>query len=152
MTKPQDLIEKNIVVRASQEQVFDAITDPAKIVKWFPDTIEGNLIPGSRPVIEFSGYGKYEIYVEKSEPHHYFSYRWVPDNEDGTNGFRGDVLAQANCLVEFILESVDEGTRVTVKESGFASLPEATFERARKNNDEGWEYMLNRLQAYFQPA
>ncbi|MEZ4531997.1 MAG: hypothetical protein R2855_13390 [Thermomicrobiales bacterium] len=41
-------------------------------------------------------------------------------------------------LVEFFLEETPEGTRLTVRESGFSNLPEADRERALRDNTEGW--------------
>ena len=57
----------------------------------------------------------------------------------------GDVLSIPNTLVEFLIEVVAEGTKVTVKESGFASLPLSEAESSFKDNNGGWEYMVDRL-------
>ena len=50
--------------------------------------------------------------------------------------------------VEFTLESADEGTRLTVTESGFAQLPEDTYNKAYDGNAEGWAKELGELAAY----
>jgi Activator of Hsp90 ATPase homolog 1-like protein len=64
-----------------------------------------------------------------------FSYRWEP----------GQVRAGgATTLVEFELEEIEGGTRLSLVESGFASLkPES-----RRENEFGWDDELGHLRAY----
>ncbi len=147
-TTMRDTIEREIVIRATKERVFKAISDPAQIVRWFFDRIEGDIAPGTTPVIEFEGHGKYQIYVEAVDPFDYFAYRWVPGNEYGTLGFLGDVLAHPNTLVEFRLADAPDGTILTLKESGFSTLPAAVAEKQLADNSGGWDYMLARLLEY----
>src|SRR5687768_6269533 len=114
----QDTINKVIKVKAKKERVYNAIADPKQIVKWFPDSVEGEFAKGERPLLTF-GDLKTRIYVEAAEPFSYFAYRWVP----GGIEMLGDVLKADNTLVEFFIEETTDGTKVTLKESGFASLP-----------------------------
>jgi len=142
---PNNVIEKEITINASKASVYDAITNPEKIVAWFPDAIEGSLSVGERPVMDFGEHGKNQIYVVESIPHEYFAYRWVP----GSKHFMGDVLGVPNTLVEFFISEEEAGTKVLVKESGFATLPGELAERAFKDNSGGWEFMIGRLQKVF---
>lgn len=142
----QDVIEKRVTINASQEAVFEAISDPQKIINWFPDAVEGSMNPGDDPVFDFGEYGKNKVHIVESKPHSYFSYRWVP----GSKHFMGDVMTVANTLVEFFIESKDESTvEVIVKESGFLSLPEADREQRFQDNTGGWDYMAGRLVKLF---
>lgn len=141
MDQLQDSIEKEIIIKAPQETVYEAITSPERITAWFPTAIEGTLNVGDRPVLDFGEHGKNQIYVESAKPHEYFAYRWVP----GSKHFIGDVLTQQNTLVEFTLEAIDGGTKVTLKESGFASLPADVRDQKFSENTGGWDYMLGRL-------
>lgn len=150
-TTMQDAIEREIVVCAPRERVYQAITDPEQIVRWFPDAVEGNLHPGSDALFTFEGYGGSQIYVEAADPHHYFAYRWLPGG-DYEVGFRGDVRQKPHTLVEFRLEEHPEGTRVLLKESGFAGLPAEFYAGCMKDNNQGWDYMLDRLVKLFAPA
>ncbi len=138
----QNTIVREITVKATKEKVFGAITDPQQIVQWFPEAIEGTLNEGDRPILDFGEYGKNQIYVEAVHPFNYFAYRWIP----GSNHFIGDVLSKPNTLVEFRLEESAEGTKVTVTESGFASLPAEVAEQCFKDNSGGWDYMMGRLE------
>lgn len=142
----QDVIEKRVTVKASQETVFEAISNPQKIINWFPDAVEGSMEPGTDAIFDFGGHGKNKIHVVESKPNSYFSFRWVP----GSQHFLGDVMSVANTLVEFFIEPIDESTvEVTVKESGFLSLPEADREQRFQDNTGGWDYMAGRLVTLF---
>jgi hypothetical protein len=50
--------------------------------------------------------------------------------------------------VIFALETVPEGTRITVTEQGFEALPDEVREARFKDNTQGWEHMLGELLAY----
>lgn len=140
----QDAIVREITVKATKERVYHAITDPSEIIKWFPDSVEGGTLEvGQEPIFSFEGAThKRRIHVEAADPYTYFSYRWVP----GPSGEgAGDVLSIPNTLVEFSIEEVAGGTKVTLKESGFSSLPMGEAESSFKDNNGGWDYMVERL-------
>lgn len=118
----QDVIIREVTIKASQKQVYRAITDPLEIVKWFPESVEGGTLEvGQEPIFSFeSGSHKRRVHIEAADPYDYFAYRWVPaPSGEGA----GDVLSIPNTLVEFLIEITEDGTKVTVKESGFTSLP-----------------------------
>ena len=142
----QDTIEREITIRASKERVFNAIEDPAQIVAWFPDTVEGELKEGQQPIFAFEGYGRYTVHVVKVQPYDYFAYRWVQTLD--ANGFVGDVLAHPNTLVEFHLRENGATTVVKVTETGFAGLPAEVGKRKFQDNASGWEHFVHRLQEY----
>ena len=144
----QDSIVREIVVRASQERVYAALTTPAQFVKWFAIAVEGTFGSGERPVLDFGEFGKFKIFVVAANPHDYFAYRCAPGSIYCPQGFVGDVLEVPNTLVEFTLETVEGGTKVHMKESGIASLPAEVFEKTLEGNSEGWDFMLGRLAEY----
>ena len=142
-TMTQDTILREITVKAPKERVYQAITDPKQITSWFPDIVEGTLEVGQRPTFVFvADQHRAQIYVEAAKPFEYFAYRWIP----GAVGIVGDVLALPNTLVEFYIEELVQGTKVTVKESGFSSLPPEVAAKSFTENSGGWEYMINRLE------
>jgi hypothetical protein len=51
---------------------------------------------------------------------------------------RVDYSTEPTMLVEFQLEEVVEGTRLTVVESGFDRMPPARRAEALRMNDAGW--------------
>lgn len=139
----QDTIVREITVKASQEKVYNTITDPTKIVAWFPDEVEGNLEVNERSTFVFKDYNhRAQVYVVDKKPFTYFSYRWIPGGKTPTQ----DVLEGANTLVEFFIEKVEQGTKITLKESGFASLPAEVAESSFKDNTGGWEFMMGRIE------
>ena len=139
----KDVIVREITVKATKERVYKAITDPAEITLWFPDSIEdGTLEVGQSPLFLFNGgEHKSRTYIVAAEPYTYFAFRWVP----GGHGILGDVLKVPNTLVEFRIEEVSDGTKVTVNESGFASLPSEVAQESLDQNTGGWEFMMGRL-------
>ena len=54
--------------------------------------------------------------------------------------------------VEFTLEPVGSGTRLTVVESGFAQLPPDAHDKAFGGNVKGWASELGELVAYLDAA
>ena len=141
----QDAIIREIVIKAPQERVYHAITNLNEIIKWFPDTVEGGTLEvGQEPTFSFEGGShKRKIHIEAANPNDYFAYRWIPGpSGEGVS----DVLSIPNTLVEFLIEKVDGGSKVTVKESGFSSLPLGEAESSFKDNSGGWQYMVERLE------
>jgi uncharacterized protein YndB with AHSA1/START domain len=141
----QDIIEQHISIKANMHTVYDAISNPIKIVTWFPSSIDGTLKTGDTPILDFGEHGKNQIRVVSANPHNYFAYRWVP----GSRHYIGELNEENSTLVEFKLEEKDGFTIVHLTESGFANLPADQAERAIKENSGGWEYMLGRLQDLF---
>lgn len=142
----QNVITREISINASQARVYAAISQPEQVVKWFPETLEGDYSVGQQPVFGFGEHAKSQIYVAEARPHSYFAYRWVP----GANHFLGDVLSVANTLVEFMIEAVDSHScKVTLTETGFAHLPQEAMEASFQQNSAGWDFMLGRLGKQF---
>jgi len=145
----QDTIQREITIKASKERVYDAIADPDQVTKWFPETLEGNYMVGEQPIFGFGDHGRNQICIIAAEPHEYFAYRWVP----GASHYLGDVLSVPNTLVEFRITELSDGTcKVTLTESGFAKLPAEQMESAFNQNSAGWDFMLGRLEKYFEAA
>ncbi len=143
-----DTIEREILFKAPIQRVYDAITQPDQIVKWFPDAVTGALEPGKQAVFAFEGYGEAPVYIVATEPPSYFAYRWLPGSSYDKTTFDGNVLSAPNTLVEFNLEEEPGGTRLRFKESGFSSLPAEVIEKSLADNNEGWTYMFDRLEKF----
>lgn len=141
----QNVIEREITIRAPREKVYDAIANPEEVVKWFPDAVEGTYQAGDHSVFVFD-HGKETLFVVEAKPYEYFAYQWVP----GGAGFMGDVRTVPHTLVEFRIEEENGTCTVRVTESGFAGLPAEVAETSFKQNSGGWEYMLGRLEKHFQ--
>lgn len=150
MTTPTlpDHVEREIVIRAPIERAFAALTDPSLYPTWGPVAVDGALVPGERPLLDFGIGGKCRIYVVALDAPRYFAYRWIQGVFD-PEVLVGDPLEGPNTLVEFHLDEVDGGTRVRVVESGLRALPGLLDDdKALDNMREGWRLMLGGLDRF----
>ena len=148
MTTIQDTIVREVTLNAPMERVYEAISTPKGIESWFANSVEGNCAVGDQPVFDEGDYGKFRVAVIAADPHSHFAYRWVSSPNLANVGFTDNPLDHPNTLVEFFLEPCDEGTKLKVVESGFASLPEDYAAKNAENNTGGWEHMLGNLEKY----
>ena len=143
-----DTIEKSVVLRAPRSRVWRAITNAGEFGSWFGARLEGEFVPGAQVKgrITIPGYEHVvmDITVERVEPERLFSYRWHPYAiEPGV-----DYSGEPTTLVEFRLEEVTEGTRLTVTESGFDRIPAARRAEAFRMNDQGWAGQLKNIERH----
>lgn len=153
--KPKDRVEREVLIHAPVERVYAALTDTSLYPTWGPQRVEGELLPGERPIFDFgpAGGGKVAVYVVAVDPPDYFAYRWAQGETDPARVLE-DPLQRPNTLVEFHLESVEGHTRVRVVESGFLSLPgmsDQTVNVAIENMGKGWALMLGALAQHLRP-
>jgi len=154
-----DRIEKIVTLRAPVTRVFRAIADAEEFGRWFGVTLEGPFVVGGTVRGTFEGkmseagiiaYQKklglvpsgvrmpkgptVFCTVVRIEPERHFSFRWIPYGIDE----EADPENEPTTLVEFDLEAVAEGTRLTIVESGFDQVPAHRRERAFRMNEGGW--------------
>lgn len=129
------VITQSIIILADRERVWRAITTPEHIAKWFQPIHFERLAVGEAVTFDRGAKGSIAIV----EPMDRF-------------GFRGQIAPPhpAQTLVIFALETVPEGTRLTVTEQGFEALPEEVRQTHFKNNMQGWKKVLGDLIAYVQ--
>jgi uncharacterized protein YndB with AHSA1/START domain len=139
----QDLIEREVLIEASRERVWAALTDPAQIASWFGDEAEMDSRPGGAAAFGWRDHGTYHAVVNRAEQPSFLSYRWARDTD--TEPAEGN-----STLVEFDLTEVFAGTLVRVVETGFASLHTTAAEQAKAaaDNTEGWQSELAELKEY----
>jgi uncharacterized protein YndB with AHSA1/START domain len=143
----QNVIKREVLIKASKEKIYEAIANPEQVIKWFPNAIEGKYQVGEHPLFVFEGHGKAQVYIVEAKPYEHFAYRWIP----GGSNFVGDVTTVPNTLVEFTIHEEGDGIcKVVMVESGFAGLPTEMAENAFKQNSGGWDFMLGRLEKFFQ--
>ena len=152
-------IEKQVILRAPVSRVWQAITSAKEFSAWFGIQLNGEFVAGQPIRGTFGGeineamimeYQKRQglspskirapepnaifCTVERIEPETCFSFRWIPYGIDA----EADPKNEPMTLVEFRLEKVAEGTRLTITESGFDRVPAHRRERAFRMNDGGW--------------
>ena len=168
-----DRIEKRVRLRAPVSRVWRAIADAQEFGRWFGFTLEGPFIEGQTNKGTFDGtvdeaaiveYQKSVgvqpsrvklpeksivfCTVERIEPEHYFSFRWIPYGIDAD----ADPENEPTTLVEFLLEPVAEGTLLTIIESGFDGVPAHRRARAFRMNEGGWVSQAENLRKYVEGA
>ena len=131
-----DVIEQEVRIEAPIERVWQVITDPAYVARWFGNTAEIDLRPGGPLRFGWDGHGPFHGVVERVEPPREFAYRWVHDAGVPVGG------ESVETQVSFSLSEVDGGTLVRLVESGFAD------EGHVKENTEGWTAELAELLAF----
>jgi uncharacterized protein YndB with AHSA1/START domain len=145
-TSSTDRIEKTTVLHAPRSKVWRALTDPAQFSQWFGVVLKDPFVSGARvrgPVTS-PGYEHLtmDITIDRVEPERLFSWRWQPGGDPDIDP------AEPMTLVVFELEEVPEGTRLTVKESGFDRIPVARRGKAYRENDEGWTGQIKNLRKF----
>jgi len=147
---PTDRLERMVVIRAPRARVWRALTDPKEFGAWFGVRMEGDAVfaPGARvqAAITHPGYEHviWDVTIERMEAERRFSWRWHPYAVE-----RGvDYSHEPTTLVEFTLEDVPEGTRLTVIESGFDHVPVARRAQAWRMNGEGWTAQVESIRRH----
>lgn len=143
-----DRIEKDIVLRAPRSRVWRALTAAEEFGAWFGVKLEGGFSPGARlegriTIPEYE-HVTMDITIEQMDPERLFSYRWHPYAV--VPGV--DYSSEPTTLVEFRLEEVAGGTRLTVVESGFDRIPLARRAEAFRMNDQGWAAQLKNIERH----
>lgn len=154
-----DRIEKQIVLRAPREKVWQAISEADRFGSWFGVAFDGPFVAGRRltgritPTTVDAEIAKrqqahagkaFEFQVDQLEPMQTFSFRWHPFAvEPGV-----DYSQEPATLVRFELADVAEGTRLTITESGFAQLPGERRQKAFEANDGGWSAQTRLIEKY----
>lgn len=143
-----DRIEKQILLRAPKARVWRALTDAGEFGAWFRVRLDGPFLPGGRTTgrITYPGYEHLtmDVKVERMDAETLFSFRWHPAAVDP----KVDYAKEPTTLVEFRLEAVAEGTRLTVVESGFDRLPASRRDEAFRMNSGGWAMQMENIERH----
>ncbi len=134
-----DTIEREIVIAAPPEKVYEIVTRPEHMGAWFGDA--GAERDGDTIKMRWAEHGEAELRVVEEQPPTKFAYRW-----DANEPNIGDTL------VEFTLTAEGDGTRLKVVESGWTKLTTSPERRRelREGNTQGWKHELGDLERYAQ--
>jgi uncharacterized protein YndB with AHSA1/START domain len=143
-----DRIEKKVALRAPLSRVWRALSNAKEFSEWFGVKLDGSFAEGAtiRGKITNPGYEHMtmDLMIERIEPEKYFAYRWHPYAIDP----KVDYSQEPTTLVEFRLEETDDGTSLTIVESGFDRIPAARRAEAFRMNDQGWTGQAKRIERY----
>jgi uncharacterized protein YndB with AHSA1/START domain len=154
-----DRIEKSVVLRAPRERVWRAISNSTQFGSWFGVEFDGPFVAGKSIIgkmvpttvdaevakrqEQYKGF-RFEFAIDRVEPMRLFSFRWHPFAMDSSV----DYSKEPSTLVAFVLEEVQDGTRLTVTESGFDQIPIERRAKAFAANEGGWAAQMKLIEKY----
>lgn len=145
----ENQIIKTIELKAPIEKVWKALIDHEEFGLWFRLSLHGPFKVGELTFGEtrypgHEGLPFWAKVVAMDEPR-CFSFVWPmdesikPDDPD---------LDQKTTLVEFTLELTVNSTKLTVRETGFESLPENRRLQAFRDNQGGWDVQTMNIKRF----
>jgi uncharacterized protein YndB with AHSA1/START domain len=139
-----DQIERTVEMPHPPAKVWAAITTAEGLGGWFGDKATIDLRPGGMGRVSWSSGDEANLRIERIEEPTVFGFTWH------INGLSEDDPRRT--YVEFTLEPMGAGTRLTVVESGFAQLQDDGYRKAYDGNTSGWAMELGELVEYLDAA
>jgi uncharacterized protein YndB with AHSA1/START domain len=136
-----DRIERTVELAHPPAKVWAALTTAEGLAAWFGTKGASiDLRPGGSAELRFDSGFHQDMRVERVEEPTAFGFTWqiygLPDDD------------VRRTYVEFTLEPVAAGTRLTVVETGFAQLSDDAHNEAFGGNTKGWATKLGELGDY----
>jgi uncharacterized protein YndB with AHSA1/START domain len=94
------MIEREIVLPSPREEVWEALTEPERLEDWFANDVDVDLRPGGGARFRWANGEERQAIFTEVEPERRLAFTWEDEG-----------------LVEFTLEDVPDGTRLTVIET-----------------------------------
>lgn len=152
-----DIIRKTTLIAAPLERVWTAVSDAHAFGTWFGAAFDGPFVVGQwlrgriAPTTVDPAVAALQaphagvplsLFIEAIEPPRRLAFRWHPYPVTA-----GDA-SPPTTLVEFVLEPVPQGVRLTITESGFDQVPLAHRASAFASNDGGWTHQMALVTTY----
>jgi len=145
MEQIPDTIEREILIKAPVERVWELVSEPG----WFINagTVRAHTL---RPdperadvtIVTDPEYGDFSIETVSSTPPQAITFRWL-------GGAVDEGRAVVHTDVVFTLTPVDQGTMLRVVESGWAAVePTEQVASEYRENTQGWETELQAAKSY----
>ena len=152
-------IEKKIVLKASRDRVWDAVSNSMNFGVWFGVDFDGPFVGGQWlagrivPTQVDPEVAKHQephrgtpfhILVETIAPKERFAFRWHPYAIDKGK----DYSKEPTTLVTFQLTDATDGVLLTITESGFENIPAERRADAFTANEGGWAHQCKLIEKY----
>lgn len=125
------------------EDVFAAVVSRRQLTRYFTDSSDRDLAPGTRVTWTWQDWGDHPVTVERVEPNARIELILNSSDWNKTEGDGYDVR------VVFEFEALDDdSTRVTVSEEGWKEDPPGL--KASHENCGGWMHMITCLKAWLE--
>lgn len=159
MKSSTNRIEKQVLLHAPLKRVWSVISNAEEFGSWFGVQFDDSFVAGEQttgqivPTTVDPEVAKsqkphegqpFEITIERIEPMQHFSFRWHPYAVEPDV----DYSKEPTTLIVFELEETNEGTLLTITESGFDSIPLERRAKAFEMNEQGWEAQLTLISKY----
>jgi uncharacterized protein YndB with AHSA1/START domain len=155
----KDRIEKEVVLRAPLERVWQAISNADEFGQWFGVRFDGPFVAGESVTgvitpttvdqevarMQEPHAGKADTWqIVAIEPQRRLAFRWHP------YGVEADVdySQEPTTLVEFTLTETDAGVLLRIVESGFDKIPAERRAAAFEANSQGWAKQTELVRKY----
>ena len=139
-----DRIARTVDLAHPPATVWAALTTAEGLAAWFGTEASIDLRPGGSAHLRWDNGFSQSMRIERVEEPTVFGFTWqiygLPKDDP------------RRTYVEFTLESLGAGTRLTVIETGFAQLPDETYRTAYDGNTKGWASELGELVSYLDAA
>ena len=138
-------VERGIWIAAPRERVWRAITEPAQLERWYAPGC-----PWDIPALRVGATVKFyhtdtEILlatIEVVAPLRQLTLRWQPDQTHPAT----------TLVTTFLLAEENGGTRMTIIEAGYESLPADVRQQRLDETAQGYRASLEQLKAYLEQA
>lgn len=139
-----DRIARTIELTQAPSRVWEALTTAEGLGAWFGDEATIELQPGGAGRLTWNDGHTAELRVERVEEPTVFGFTWpvygMPEDDPRRS------------YVEFTLEPIGLGTRLTVVETGFAQFPQEAYRAGYDAHVDGWAKELDELVDYLNAA
>jgi uncharacterized protein YndB with AHSA1/START domain len=137
------VVERTIWIAASRERAWRAITEPAQLERWYAPGC-----PWDIPALHVGTTVKFyhtdtEILlatIEVVAPLRQLTLCWQPDQ----------IYPATTLVTTFLLAEDNNGTRVTIIETGYESLPGDVRQQRLDESARGYGWSLEQLKAYLE--
>ena len=145
----KDKIERVIVLKAPIEKVWRALSDHTEFGAWFKADVLDPFEVGSliRCQSTYPGHEHltWEMTITEMDPPKRLSFKWPAYYGDDVDR---DAAQDPHLTATFALESITDGTRLTLTETGFSQLPPDYAPMAIRLNEQGWDEQMQNIRAH----
>lgn len=136
-------VRRTIRIAAPVHKVWQAVTEPAHISRWFGQAAFEGTHAGALGTLTWPDRAPIPVRIEAIDEPRLVSYRW---GNDDASGVVPDTLDDARSTVfTFTLAEVEGGTELTVVETGFENTSDPAANLV--DHRDGWNGELDKLVA-----
>ncbi len=142
-----DRIERSILIQASRERVWRALSNAEEFGAWFGANLSGQVFkPGERARGQVTQCGHEHVYfdavIQRIQPQDLLSFHWHPYAVDPAVDYSDE---QPTLVIFTLKDAPGNAILLTVVESGFDKVPLHRRREAFEMHTGGWEEQLQNI-------